>query len=140
VDITIYLPDDLGKWAKDQELNLSRMLRDAVGAEKERHDARAKIGAEGFERIEVYDAGKERDVAFQGRLIGSDGDAVQAAYLTRKGTIVVTDDEGNFATFDSWDELANDAWGAVVRGWPSEALIAEIAGALGEKYVEELDI
>ena len=32
MDITIYLPDDLGKWAKDQELNLSRMLRDAVEA------------------------------------------------------------------------------------------------------------
>jgi len=42
VDITIYLPDDLGTWAKERELNLSRMLRGAVEAERHRRQA---IGA-----------------------------------------------------------------------------------------------
>jgi hypothetical protein len=30
MDITVYLPDDLGTWAKRQSLPLSRMLRAAV--------------------------------------------------------------------------------------------------------------
>ena len=46
MDITVYLPDELGKWAKDGELNLSRMLRDAVEDEKRRRDARAALKAE----------------------------------------------------------------------------------------------
>ena len=63
MDITIYLPDEIGKWAKEQDLGLSRMLRDAVEDEKRRRDARAAVTSEGFERIEVYDGQKERDVA-----------------------------------------------------------------------------
>jgi hypothetical protein len=139
VDITVYLPDEIGKWAKDQELNLSRMLRDAVEAELQRHLARAHSNEQSFERIEVYDSGREHDVAFQGREIGQDGDALQAAYLTPSGTIVVTDDEGTFVTFDNWTELAEPR-ALEVRPWPSEDLMVQIAGALGEKYVEELDI
>src|SRR5205809_5294372 len=39
MDITIYLPDELGKWAKESDLPLSRMLRDAVEAERDRRKA-----------------------------------------------------------------------------------------------------
>jgi hypothetical protein len=39
MDITIYLPDELGKWAKENDLPLSRMLRDAVESEKRRRAA-----------------------------------------------------------------------------------------------------
>ena len=35
MDITVYLPDELGRWAKDNDLNLSRMLRDAVEVARE---------------------------------------------------------------------------------------------------------
>lgn len=46
MDITVYLPDELGKWAKDHHLHLSRMLREAVEIEKRRHDASAALAAE----------------------------------------------------------------------------------------------
>ena len=30
MDITVYLPEDIGQWAKTKNLNLSRLLREAV--------------------------------------------------------------------------------------------------------------
>jgi post-segregation antitoxin (ccd killing protein) len=30
MDVTVYLPDEIGQWAKDAELNLSGLLREAV--------------------------------------------------------------------------------------------------------------
>jgi hypothetical protein len=39
MDITVYLPDDIGKFAKSAGLNLSAMLRQAVIAEKRRRAA-----------------------------------------------------------------------------------------------------
>lgn len=139
MDITIYLPDELGKWAKENDLNLSRMLREAVEAEKHRRDARAEISDKGFQRIEAYDGQKERDVAFHGRMIAVDIDTQQEAYLTAKGAIVITDPE-TLTVYGNWDELTEDPAGLVIERWPSEALMVQIAYQLGEKYVEELDI
>jgi hypothetical protein len=39
MDITVYLPDDLGHWAKDEGLNLSQLLRAQVEAEKQHRTA-----------------------------------------------------------------------------------------------------
>jgi hypothetical protein len=36
MDITVYLPDDLGRWAKDNGVNLSGALRKAVVEEQQR--------------------------------------------------------------------------------------------------------
>jgi len=46
MDITVYLPDETGKWAKEHDLPLSRMLRDAVDAERRRREALARTKAE----------------------------------------------------------------------------------------------
>jgi len=46
MDITIYLPDELGEWAKEHHLHLSRMLREAVEIERRRRDASAALAAE----------------------------------------------------------------------------------------------
>jgi hypothetical protein len=46
MDITVYLPDELGNWARDHDLPLSRMLREAVEIEKRRRDASAALAAE----------------------------------------------------------------------------------------------
>jgi post-segregation antitoxin (ccd killing protein) len=35
VDITVYLPDEVGQWAKDAKLNLSALLREAVIRERD---------------------------------------------------------------------------------------------------------
>ena len=133
-DITIYLPDEIGKWAKEQDLGLSRMLRDAVEGVKRHSDARAKATEEGFERVEVYDSKRERDVAFQGCRIGRSFEREQLeAWLTPKDAIAVYDaDAQELYVYDDYGEFATP-------DWPSN-LVAEVAGALGEKYVEELDI
>jgi hypothetical protein len=138
MDVTCYLPDEVGKWAKENDLGLSRLLRAAVEEEKQRREARAGISEHGFERVEVYDDQKERDVAFRGREIARDYDTGQAAYLTEGGAIVVTD-QGMFSTFDAWDDLAGQDE-RDTRARPPEALMMQIADALGERYVEELDI
>jgi hypothetical protein len=39
MDITVYLPDQLGQWAKDEALNLSQLLRAQVEAEKQHRTA-----------------------------------------------------------------------------------------------------
>ena len=46
MNITVYLPDELGKWAKEHDLHLSRMLREAVEIEKRRCDASTALAAE----------------------------------------------------------------------------------------------
>ncbi len=46
MDITVYLPDELGTWAREHDLHLSRMLREAVEIEKRRRDASAALAAE----------------------------------------------------------------------------------------------
>jgi hypothetical protein len=132
VDITVYLPDEIGRWAKENELGLSRMLRDAVENEKRRRGARARVAAEGFERVEVYDSRRDRDVAFQARRLGGSYESEIDAYLTPKGSIAVYTSGQELYIYDSYEEFAADE--------PPHDLHAEVADALGEKYVEELDI
>lgn len=40
VDINVYLPDELGQWAKESGMNLSQALRREVEAERQRRQAR----------------------------------------------------------------------------------------------------
>jgi hypothetical protein len=44
VDITVYLPDELGAWAKEHHVNFSGLLRGEVDAERTRQQAAAKLG------------------------------------------------------------------------------------------------
>jgi hypothetical protein len=141
--MTVYVPDELAAEVKAElgDANISAICQDALRAELDRVRARAAIGAEGFGRVEVYDGKKERDIAFQGRRIANSFTTDQEAYLTPKGTIVIIDGhDDTVATFDDWDELTAEPDGYVIERWPAEDLMAEIAAALGEKYVEELDI
>jgi hypothetical protein len=132
MDITVYLPDELGKWAKENDLGLSRMLREAVEDEKRRRGAVAKVTAGGFERIEVPDSDRERDVAFQGRVIGYTEYLEQTAYLTPKGAIAVySADREKLWIYDGYHDFS--------EGHP-EDLVAQVAAELGENYVEMLDI
>ena len=93
--------------------------------------------AEKFERVEVYVSEKGRSVAFEGRKIAANMDACETAYLTRKGAIAVYVDgfgiESSLEVFEDFDALAGETW-------PSDDLKDAVAHALGERYVEELDI
>ena len=135
MDITIYLPNDLGKWAKEHDLALSRMLRGAVEGEKRYRDARAKAkedsprarrGLRQQEGTRRRLPGLPDRPRLRARATGSlaypEEDAI-AVYDADAQELYVYDDYGEFATPD----------------WP-ETYIADVADALGQKYVEELDI
>jgi post-segregation antitoxin (ccd killing protein) len=134
--MTIYLPDDLAELVKTQlgDTNISAICQTALREELDRVEARAKVTEEGFERIELYDSRKERDVAFQGRKIGRSLEREStAAWLTPKHAIAAYDgDEQALYVYDDYEAFSAERW--------PEDLIAEVAGSLGEKYTEELDI
>lgn len=77
MDITVYLPDEIGAWAKEAELPLSRMLRDAVSDEKRQREAMART----LENALTYDREVEGDdeigthtACIHGAPIGTMGD------------------------------------------------------------------
>jgi hypothetical protein len=134
--MTIYLPDDLAAEVKDHlgDTNISAVCQRALRDELSRVQARAEVAAEGFERVELYEGLYYRHVAFQGRRIARSYIKEQAAWLTAKGKIAVYDNtESSLTVFDDWAAL-------VAAHWPAEDLMVQVADALGEKYVEELDI
>lgn len=136
--MTIYLPDSLAAEvdAKLSDHNISAICQAALRAELDRVNAHAEVTAQGFERVEVFDRARERDVAFQGRSIGTTD--TEEAWLTPRGRIAVYfDPDEVLQVFDDFGSLAAAAEGQ--QGWSTE-LIAQAADALGEKYTAELDI
>lgn len=137
--MTIYVPDDLAADVKTElgDSNVSAICQDALRAELDRVRARAKITEEGFARVEAYDSKRDREIAFQGREIGYASHWDQTAYLTPKGAIAVYSAErGELWTYTDYQEFLGDP---DEPNHPDE-MIAQVADALGEKYVEELDI
>jgi post-segregation antitoxin (ccd killing protein) len=141
VKMTIYLPDDLAAEVKDKlgDANISGICQDALRAELERVEAKARaraLAGEGdFERITTCDPHRDRDVAFQGRSIGTDPDSGKEAYLTPKGNIAVVDGDadrlvGVYASFGNFASAGH-----------AYDLVADAADSLGEKPpVQEWDI
>jgi hypothetical protein len=89
MNINVYLPDDLGKQAKDAELPLSRLLREAVKDELERKAMITKALAEPqtFElRLEDGD-GRAFTGRITGTLIATGHDEVEL-YLTDSKRVI----------------------------------------------------
>lgn len=132
--MTIYVPDDLAAEVKAElgDSNVSAICQTALRTELNRVRAHATIAEKGFERVEVFDEKRERDVAFQGRELGYTEYWEQTAYLTPKGAIAVySADKQQLWIYDSYPEFTGNA---------PDDLLAQVADALGEKHVEELDI
>ena len=109
MDITIYLPDELGRRAKAAELPLSRMLRDAVIEELERQDTvtRTLQDPQTFELdLEDRDGNSYRG-RITGAKIAEDND--YSAYLTTDERVIVHEEhKGRYTVLDCpEDELAN---------------------------------
>jgi hypothetical protein len=132
--MNISVPDDLAQEVRERDLPISAICQQALREEANRARARAEVASKGFERVEVYDSKRERDVAFQGRRIGRSFEReMLEAWLTPKEAIAVySGDRQELYTYDGYDEFAADNL--------PEDLMAEVAAVLGEKYVEELDI
>ena len=90
-----------------------------------------KIDADGYQRVVLYDGKREHDIAFQGRKIGSSQKA--EAWLTPKGTSRSTTTASRSCTPTTSTTRADDEG-------VDDRLRADVADALSEKYVEELDI
>ena len=91
MDITIYLPDDIAARAKKQNVNLSRMLRDALTAQFEEEDTVAKT-LEDVKEI-VLDLEDDNGHSYKGRItgtkIGDSGDV--EVFLTDEQNVLVYD-------------------------------------------------
>ena len=93
MDITVYLPDATGAWAKERQLNLSALLRGAVEAEMEQAKAVA-AAVDGMEpqRIELEnDNGDAYTGRFVGKLLAQGRGA--DVYLTEDERVLVHDTE-----------------------------------------------
>lgn len=149
--MTIYLPDDLAKTVKaERDLNVSAVCQDALRREVSRRNARAGLD-EGMERhvfrasgqnssipgMDIAD-GVSRDVAFTAKEIAGQTWATKQpwiAYWTKRHQIALWDDNGGLRVFSSLDDLRASDWS---DNRPD--VVAEIAAALGQDYVIDLDI
>jgi hypothetical protein len=90
VDITIYLPDEVAQRAKAQNVNLSRVLRDALTAQFTEEDAVSATLEEAG--IVTLDLQTDEGHAYRGRmeatLLGEAGDGATAVYLRRTGEVI----------------------------------------------------
>lgn len=140
MDITIYLPDELGKWAKEHELGLSRMLRDAVEAEKRRLEAGATLKA----KAETYlmsvaepddHGGTDYYTArLHGRRIGAGclGGGDVYVYVGENGKLYV------HSTAD--DSLVRDVATGELRKYVDETAYVEAMRALGEEVTIDIGL
>lgn len=82
MNFNVYLPDDIGERAKNEDLKLSRLLRDAVTRELERRDAMTQA----LDEPETYEVQvvSEGGLRFTGRITGKliAGDDFYGIYLT----------------------------------------------------------
>jgi hypothetical protein len=136
--INIYLPDDLGHRAKEEGLNLSRMLRDA--AESELHKREAMNAAVGDEQVYEFTLVNDEGIEYTGRLTGKliAGDDPQnvGVYLTNdKRVLAVYPDQSSYTELgEAGDDLLEDLRSCGLQGWE----VAEACRALGIKPVIDL--
>jgi hypothetical protein len=139
--VNIYLPDDLAADIKAElgEANISGIAQHALRAELARaRGLQALAGEGGFQRVEAVD--RDEDVVFRGRKIGSDDGQHLTAYLTPKGNIAVVDERENrlLDVYDEYGAFEDDYADSDRPG--TQEMVREVAKALGEKSVRELDI
>lgn len=119
MDITVYLPDELGQWAKAAGVNLSGELRRALLAERRRQEETAATLANASEHLLSIEDG---DLSYMARLSGTviaeQGDTT--VFVIDGGEVVVydegqqrlwrdvdVDDLSNFVSGDEYIEACN---------------------------------
>jgi post-segregation antitoxin (ccd killing protein) len=134
----VYLPDELGQQAKDAELNLSRLLRDAVTDELERIEA-VSMTLENPQKHEVWIEGNEG--GYTGRITGTllywNDNNDDQIFLTDDERVLVYD--GNRQKVE---ELEADRDGTLeerLRGWIADpSAYVDVLNQLGLEAVIDL--
>jgi post-segregation antitoxin (ccd killing protein) len=103
VDITIYLPDDIAQRAKKQNVNLSRLLRDALVEKFRVEDIMAET-LEGASEIKLK-LENENGRMYTGRITGkmiASGNRVEV-YLTEDERVIVYDFDNLKYWVEDWE-------------------------------------
>jgi hypothetical protein len=139
MDIKTYLPDELGRRAKDAGIGFSALLRDAVTTELERLDDLA-TAREGMTPQDV-EAGTDVRLHFTGKYIGGSDPQI---YLTAAGAVVVVwpDPEAKEPYYEFGDVDEFEAWVSsptrANQGGEAEQDLADALVELGGRRVVEL--
>ena len=137
MDITVYLPDELGKWAKDHDLPLSRMLRDAADHERQRQQTITSTlaDAETHDLTVEDDDGNPYTARLHGTLIA------QEEHGPNHDTYVyVGKDEAIYIYHEPSSKLHQDADHDDLRDWLSDDPYAAAMRALGEDVVIDIGL
>jgi hypothetical protein len=133
VDITVYLPDEIAQRAKAQNVNLSRVLRDALTAQFTEEDAVSATLEEA--RTVTLELRTDEGRAYRGRLeatlLGEDADGATAVYLRRTGEVIAY--RAGDRAFRAVDDPASELFGIL----PADRYFAAM-DALG--IVPEIDL
>ena len=139
MDITVYLPDELGNWAKEHDLNLSRMLREAVEIEKRRRDSSAALAAETTtHELAVSEPSSSSGTDdYTARLHGV---LIATQHLGGHGSINVYagEDDKMYVHYTADGRLRRDVEPEELRRYVDEPTYIEAMRALGEEVI--LDI
>ena len=133
--MNIYLPDDLAAEVSEKldGARISVICQDALRAEITRKEALGTPGPGDLKHIEIYEGDTDQEIAFLGRHIATSYISDEDAYLTRGGQIVIyVAGMQRLWLFSEYSDLDPDAW-------PAD-LMEQIAEALGEKCIKEVDI
>lgn len=126
MDITVYLPDEIGKKAKAAELNLSALLREAVTDELDRRERVAKLGKDAEEhelQLENADG-----VPYTGVLTGT-----RLTEENRQGVTFFLTDDGRVIAYDSRRSLTETIETAGdPDNWENVGEYLAVCDALGE--------
>lgn len=91
MDITVYLPDELGQRAKAENVNLSRLLRDTLEAQFREDDTVAAVLDDAAEF--TLELENEDGIGYRGRFRGTliaQSESVEV-YVTDSGNVLVYD-------------------------------------------------
>ena len=107
MDITVYLPDELGQWAKANDVNLSRMLRDAVTEEQMQRTAIEATSATATEhKLDIEGDEGAYTLRFTGTRIAEDRDV--EVYLTDDEDVLVYEaDKERYSILTDVEDLSD---------------------------------
>jgi hypothetical protein len=138
MDITVYLPDELGQWAKETGLNLSATLRGGVEAERRRRSAMAATleDSEAHELPVTDQDGRSYTVRLHGAIIADPGDGTDGllVFLGKDERVYVFDGRRDQALHEDVDPDE-------LRDWlDQDALYLDAMAALGREAVIDIGL